>query len=134
MFGSKNPAHTYAELSRDSDVQAANPHRLIILLFEGAESAIAVAKVHAEEGNVSERGAYLSKAIDIINTGLKVSLDLQQGGELAVRLAALYDYMVSRLLWANMKNDVPTMQEVLSLLGEIHGAWKEIDPAKQQQR
>jgi flagellar protein FliS len=134
MFGSRNnPASAYAELSRESDVRSADPHRLIILLFEGAENAISVACVHAEKGNISERGVYISKAIDIINNGLKVSLDMEQGGELAARLAALYDYMVSRLLWANMKNDIPTMQEVHSLLGEIHDAWQQIEPDKQQQ-
>jgi flagellar protein FliS len=133
MFGSSNnPASTYAKLSSESDVRAADPHRLIILLFEGAENAISVAQVHAENGNIAERGVYISKAIDIINNGLKVSLDMEQGGELAARLAALYDYMVSRLLWANMKNDVPALREILSLLGEIHEAWRQIEPEKQQ--
>ena len=133
MFGSAyNPANTYAELSRESDVGSADPHRLIILLFEGAESAIGVARLHAENGNVAERGSNISKAIDIIANGLKASLDIEQGGELAERLAALYDYMVSRLLWANMKNDIPTMLEVQSLLAEIHDAWSQIEPGKQQ--
>ena len=134
MFSSRNysPAGVYAELGRDSDVRSADPHRLIVLLFEGAESAIAIARVHAEQGNVAERGNHISKAIDIIANGLKASLDQQQGGELAIRLAALYDYMVSRLLWANMKNDTPTLVEVQSLLGEIHEAWRMIEPGKQQ--
>ncbi|MDR1890374.1 MAG: flagellar export chaperone FliS [Zoogloeaceae bacterium] len=135
MFGSnKNPTHAYAELARESDIRAASPHRLIILLFEGAQSAIAVARVHAVEGHFAERGSHITKAIDIIANGLKASLDIQAGGELAGRLAALYDYMVSRLLWANMKNDVPTLDEVQSLLGEIHDAWRQINPDKQQQR
>jgi len=133
MFGRPtSPARAYANLGHESDISTASPHRLIVLLFEGVETAINVARVHAEQGNIAERGANLSKAIEIISNGLKVSLDMEQGGELAVRLAALYDYMVSRLLWANMKNDISAMKEVLSLLGEIHGAWKEIDPDKQK--
>ncbi|MCL2020560.1 MAG: flagellar export chaperone FliS [Betaproteobacteria bacterium] len=134
MFGNRlNPASTYATLGRESDIRTASPHRLIILLFEGAQSAISVAKLHAEKGNPAERGNHISKAIDIIANGLKVSLDIQAGGELAERLAALYDYMVSRLLWANMKNDIPTLDEVQNLLEEIHSAWRQIDPDKQQQ-
>ncbi|MCL1861485.1 MAG: flagellar export chaperone FliS [Proteobacteria bacterium] len=134
MFGRPgSPAKAYADLGRESDISTASPHRLIVLLFEGAETAINVARVHAEQGNIAERGTNLSKAIEIISNGLKVSLDMSQGGELAARLAALYDYMVSRLLWANMKNDVSAMKEVLSLLSEIHGAWAQIDPDKQQQ-
>ncbi|MDR0529807.1 MAG: flagellar export chaperone FliS [Zoogloeaceae bacterium] len=134
MFGSRlNPANTYAALGRESDIRTASPHRLIILLFEGAESAISVARLHAEQKNFSERGTHISKAIDIITNGLKASLDVEAGGELAERLSALYEYMVSRLLWANMKNDVPTLNEVLGLLNEIHEAWRQIDPDKQQQ-
>jgi len=133
MFGKPgNPAKAYADTGRVSDISTASPHRLIVLLFEGAETAINVAKVHAEQGNIAERGTSLSKAIEIISNGLKVSLDMEQGGELAVRLSALYDYMVSRLLYANMKNDIPAMNEVLRLLGEIHDAWKQIDPGKQK--
>ncbi|MDR2637138.1 MAG: flagellar export chaperone FliS [Zoogloeaceae bacterium] len=134
MFGSRlNPASTYAALGRESDIRTASPHRLIILLFEGAESAISVARLYAEKGQLAERGTHISKAIDIIANGLKASLDVEAGGQLAERLAALYDYMVSRLLWANMKNDIPTLDEVLHLLGEIHEAWQQIDPDKQQQ-
>lgn len=133
MFGSTpNPANAYAVLSTDSAVRSADPHRLVLLLFEGTENALALAKIHAEQGNATARGAAISKAIDIISNGLKASLDIQQGGELAERLAALYDYMVSRLLWANMKNDTPTLIEVQSLLGEIHEAWRMIEPGKQQ--
>jgi len=134
MFGGHtNPARAYAQLGHESDISTASPHRLIVLLFEGAETAINVARAHAEKGNVADRGASISKAIDIISNGLKVSLDMRQG-ELAVRLSSLYDYMVSRLLWANMKNDVGALREVLSLLGEIHQAWNEIDPDRHKQK
>lgn len=130
MFGTpNNPASAYASLSNESAVHSADPHRLILLLFEGAETALEIARLHAEQGNVSGRGSSISKAINIIANGLKSSLDIQQGGELAERLAALYDYMVSRLLWANMKNDIGTIEEVKSLLNEIHEAWKMIEPA-----
>ncbi|WP_303786377.1 flagellar export chaperone FliS [Azovibrio restrictus] len=133
MFGTPtNPANAYAALSTESAVHSADPHRLILLLFEGTENALALAHFHAEQGNITARGNAISKAIDIITNGLKASLDIQQGGELAERLAALYDYMASRLLWANMKNDIPTIEEVQSLLGEIHEAWRLIEPGKQQ--
>lgn len=131
MFGtSNNPASAYANLSTDSAVRSADPHRLILLLFEGAETAIDIAKLHAEQGNIAGRGSSISKAINIIANGLKSSLDVEQGGDLAERLAALYDYMASRLLWANMKNDIATLEEVKSLLGELHEAWKQIEPDK----
>ncbi len=133
MFGAHpNPANAYASLRAESAVHSADPHHLILLLFEGVENALSMAKLHAEQGNVAARGVAISKSIDIIVNGLKSSLDLELGGELAERLSALYDYMASRLLWANMKNDIATIEEVQYLLGEIHEAWRLIEPGKQQ--
>ena len=131
MFGTRSPTATYAQVSLDSAVRSADPHRLILLLFEGAASAMSMAKLHMQNNQIAERGANISKAIDIIANGLKASLNVDEGGELAERLAALYEYIVQRLLWANMKVDVAALDECMSLLGEIHSAWAEIAPGKE---
>ncbi|MFX5839880.1 flagellar export chaperone FliS, partial [Acinetobacter baumannii] len=72
------------------------------------------------------KGQSISRAIDIVGNGLKVSLDLEAGGELAQRLYALYDYMCVRLLHANSQNDKAALDEVAHLLGELKGAWEDI--------
>ncbi len=64
--------------------------------------------------------------IDIILNGLRASLNLEEGGNLAQNLYALYDYMARRLLHANLNNDSAALDEVLNLLSEIHGAWVSI--------
>ena len=134
MFGkSLNPLSAYAEAGIAAKVQTASPHLLVLLLFEGAASAISMARLHLAQNDVAQRGKHISQAIDIIGNGLKVSLDLEQGGELAERLHALYDYMVLRLLRANLDNDLRALEEVAALLEEIHGAWREIPPAARQQ-
>ena len=68
----------------------------------------------------------MSPAVEIIINGLKVSLDLSAGGELAQRLAALYDYMSDRLLYANLHNSQPALDEVAGLLATLREAWAEI--------
>ena len=60
-----------------------------------------------------------------------ISLDEEKGGDLAGRLGSLYDYMVLRLLQANLKNDDKALEEVAGLISELHSAWREISPAKQ---
>lgn len=128
MFGSSfNPVTAYAQVSVDSAVTSADPHRLILLLFEGAESAIAIAKVAIEQNNLMAKSQAIGKAVDIINDGLNASLNKEAGGELAHKLSALYDYMCSRLLYANLKSNVAALDEVNDLLLEIHGAWAEIE-------
>lgn len=131
MFGMmQNPANAYAKVGLESSVMTADAHGLILLLFEGAAAAMAQARVHMERNDVAQRGTSISKAIDIISNGLKSSLNHEVGGDLADRLSALYEYIIKRLLWANMRNDRAALDEAASLLGEIHSAWSEIAPGK----
>lgn len=126
MFGTLSPTQAYQRVGLETSVKDADPHRLILLLFDGAATAISIARTHMASGERALKGQAISKAIDIINNGLKASLDMSQGGELAERLAALYQYMVTRLLYANLKDNIAVLDEVSGLLGEIHEAWKEI--------
>lgn len=124
-------ASAYAQLAVETNVAAADPHALILLLFEGAEAAIRQAKSKLAENDIAGKGNAISQAIQIVSDGLRASLDVEAGGELAERLAALYDYIAARLLWANLKNDEAAMDECLNLLGEIHSGWAQISPYQQ---
>lgn len=133
MFGNaRNAISAYQKVGIDAAIEVADPYRLILLLFAGAQTAIGKARAAMQQQQIAAKGEAISKAIDIIGNGLKVSLDLEQGGELAERLHALYDYMVLRLLRANLDNDLRALEEVAALLEEIHGAWREISPQAQQ--
>jgi flagellar protein FliS len=119
---------SYANVSVQSGVAAADPHKLIAMLYQGALLAIANAKNAILRKDIPAKGTAISKAILIIDEGLKASLDKDVGGELAHNLAALYDYMNNRLLMANMKNDLDALDEVARLLTDLKGAWDSIRP------
>jgi len=121
-----NPIATYQQMEIESDVRGADPHRLIVLLFDGAESALKQAQAHLAADNVVGKSESIMKAIEIILDGLSASLNLEEGGELASNLRALYSYMVSRLVHANIHKDAAAITEVQTLLGEIAGAWREM--------
>lgn len=121
-------AGAYARVGVESGVLAATPHQLITLLFDGAQSAIRTARLHLNNGDVAAKGMAISKALDIVNNGLLAALDRERGGEIADRLAALYDYVARLLLKANLNNDAAGLDEAASLLGDIGSAWREIDP------
>ncbi len=134
MFGKARLAiSAYQKVGVDAAVEVADPHRLILLLFSGAQAALGNAREAFRQQQVAARGEAISKAIDIVANGLKVSLDLEQGGEIAERLNALYDYLVMRLLHANLASDLAALEEVTGLLEEIHGAWRDISPSAAQQ-
>ena len=131
--GRARGAASYARIGLESDVMSASPHRLIVLLFQGADSAIATALVHLRDGNVAEKGHAISKALDIVNNGLLAALDQERGGELAERLGTLYEYIARLLLSANLQNDEKKLLEARRLLAELGAAWSEIDPGQQHE-
>ena len=123
---SRNAAHAYANVGLETGVVAASPHRLIVMLYEGAELAVRMAIKHMNEGDVTKKSAAITKASSIIIDGLCTALDPKQGGEIAQQLGALYDYMNQRLMLAHVKNQTAPLEEVLGLLRELRGAWQQI--------
>src|SRR5689334_14605377 len=103
MFGTtQRGVNAYAKVGLETGVTAASPHKLIVMLYDGALAAIMTGITQMKAGNVQEKGKAISKAIQIIDNGLRASLDKEVGGEIAQNLDALYDYMSRRLLEANI--------------------------------
>ena len=131
MFANPKSANAYSKIGLETGVASADPHKLIMMLFDGAVLTLADAKRSMEEKRIPDKCKQIDQALNIIDSGLRASLDPQAGGELAERLDALYGYMSHRLVIANLKNDPAILEEVTGLLNEIRTAWAEIanDPA-----
>jgi flagellar protein FliS len=134
MFGSTSSgANAYAKVGIETGVVAASPHKLIVMLFDGALAALATALHHMKEGNIPGKGQAISKAIAIIDSGLRASLDHNVGGEIARNLDALYEYMSNRLMMANLQNSPEMIEEVQRLMHDLKSAWEAINPAASPQ-
>ena len=120
-----NNVSNYSQVNRYSGVTEANPHRLVMMLLEGAISKIATVKGLMIRKDIAKKGEVIGQAIAIVG-GLKSSLNKEAGGELADNLDSLYEYIEHRLLTANMKNDVDILDEVSKLLHEIKSGWETI--------
>jgi len=131
----RNVANAYAKIGLETAVESASPHQLITMLFDGAKTAIALARLHMENNDIQGKGNALSKAIDIVDNGLKAALDPEaagpEGAELVANLTALYDYITQRLMYANMRNDPALLDEADRLLENLGSAWREIGLNKQ---
>jgi flagellar protein FliS len=125
-------AKAYSTIGVETGVAAASPHNLILMLYDGALQAIAEAVRHLDARAVADKGRAVSRAIGIIDEGLKGCLDRAQGGEIATHLHELYDYMARRLLLASLKDDRAGFDEVARLLTELRGAWATIASAAKQ--
>lgn len=115
----------YKQVGTKAAIETADPHTLIQMLINGAIERINSAKLCMTQQRVAEKGEHISRAISIID-GLKTSLDMNAGGEIADNLAALYDYMQRQLLQANLQDQPAYLDEVLSLLNEIRAGWMAI--------
>ena len=122
----------YQSAAAHGGVAAADPHRLIVMLMDGALERITTARGCMERGETVERAKLLNRAVSIIGE-LRASLDMKAGGQIATNLAELYDYMCRRLLKATTESRVEMLDEVTKLLHEIRGAWIAI-PAEARNR
>jgi len=116
----------YQSIGIESGVVSADPHKLILMLFEGARQALDCSRLYMQQNKIAAKGEMLSKAIMIIDHGLKASLDKTAGGELAMRLDQLYNYMTTQLLIANIQNNPAIIEEISQLLSELQEAWTSI--------
>lgn len=130
MFGLSRPgAAAYRQLSVTSDALAASPHQLVLMLFDGALDAIRTAQAQIERQDTEGKGRSITRAIDIIGSGLSASLDKQRGGEIAGNLASLYDYLVRELVASNLRNDTVRLGQCAALLQDLRSSWAAITPA-----
>lgn len=124
----KQGTDAYAQVDLHSRVAGATPHQLITMLFDGAHSAIVRARLYFDNGNIAKRGEMISKAINIIDNGLRSALDHEKGQQIARDLDALYLYMTRTLLHANLNHDPSQLAHVDEILMNLAETWKEIEP------
>jgi flagellar secretion chaperone FliS len=117
----------YQSAAAHGGVAASDPHRLIVMLLDGAIERIVTARGCMQRNETSEKARLLNRAVSIVGE-LRNSLDLRNGGQIAANLAELYDYMCRRLLRAQTDNKVEMLDEVSTLLHEIRAAWLAIAP------
>lgn len=121
----RRSAQTYANVGLETQVLGASPQQLITLLFEGAQAAIMKARLYMQNRDIAGRGAAISKAIDIVDSGLKASVDTDLGGELATNLITTYELIIRHLLLANLNADDKHLGIAEKMLTDIAQAWRE---------
>ncbi|BDM63795.1 flagellar protein FliS [Shewanella sp. NFH-SH190041] len=120
---------SYRKVSLDSEIAIASPHRIIQLMFSGALERLAQSRYAIEQGDVVNKGIFIGKAIGIIN-GLNNSLNMEDGGEIAINLNALYDFLLRRISEANMNNDARAIDDVMDILRTLKEGWDAIPADK----
>lgn len=127
-----NIRSAYQTAGLEAEILGSSPHRLIKLLFDGAFAHICKARQHMLAGNIQGKAEAITRAVDLISRGLRASLNLNEGGELAQSLDDLYEYIGLQLVKAHLQNDPALLDEAEKLLWQLADAWekigKEVDP------
>ncbi|MBN2533724.1 MAG: flagellar export chaperone FliS [Spirochaetales bacterium] len=118
-----NPLKAYKE----TQIKTATQGQLIIMLYDGAikNLNIAIEELKKKSKKLDRVSNGIIKAQDIISE-LMVSLDFEQGGEIARNLFSIYIYMNRELLNANIKKDYKPLGAVKTMLMELRDAWNQI--------
>jgi flagellar protein FliS len=124
----------YRKVGVESAVPGATPHQLIAMLFDGLLEAIAQARGAMQARQVEAKAQALSRAVRIVEEGLRAGLDLKSGGSLARDLHELYGYLAMRLTLANLRNDDAALQECTRLVQPLREAWLAIGDAPSSPR
>ncbi|WP_449101598.1 flagellar export chaperone FliS [Pseudomonas veronii] len=133
-MSSLRDANAYAKVGVESGILAASPHQRIVMLFDSYQASIRIARLQMQAGHTAEKGKAITKAINIVSQGLRASLDLEQGGDIAVQLDQLYDYVVRVLLRANLNNDETALTTAATLLENVAAAWLAIGSHIEEER
>jgi flagellar protein FliS len=124
-YPNKSSLAAYRSVAVHSGVAAADPHRLIVMLMDGALERISSAIGAMQHGEAAARNGHIHRAVEIMQE-LRGSLNLEAGGEIAANLADLYDYSCKQLVRANLEGRPEMLEEVANLLRQIRSAWIQI--------
>ena len=101
----------------------ASPAELTLMLYEGAIKFCNIAIVAIEEKNVEKAHNNITKVENIISEFLST---LDHKYEVARDFENVYNYIMDRLVEANLKKDKEILEEVLSHLRTMRDTWKEV--------
>jgi flagellar protein FliS len=112
-----------------NDLENLSREEIVVKLYQTLRIRLQAAIEEINDGNIAKKAEHLSRALAIV-LELQASLDMKQGGEIAVSLSDLYGYLISDLVTANLKNDTQKIEEALKVVEPLLEAWTEIAKRK----
>lgn len=109
---------------KNNNINYASKEQLLLMLLEGAVRFSKIARQAILDKNITKAHENIVKTQDIFYE-LMMTLDVKSGGEWASSLMRVYEFIVDRLLQANIKKDIDIMNEVIPLIEDIRDTWTE---------
>lgn len=119
MFGVK----AYAKVGVESQVNAASPHQLIVMLYDGLLESLRLAHLCMQSGDVAQKSTEITRALRIVQEGLMPALDFDRGGDIARQLMGIYEYVSQHMVIASARNDEQKLTVCIAMIENIREAW-----------
>jgi len=116
-----------------NQVEGAGPLGLVILTYDALNKSLGRARLGIESKNLSEEATHTGRALEAI-IELSTSLNMDQGGEVAVNLSRLYSYMSTRLTDGMCSGSTASVDEVMALSATLRDGWKMLQVQQQKVR
>ncbi len=113
----------YRDVGVQTGVSTATPHQLVLMLFDGFIESVSQARGALAARNIEAKCRAITRAVRIVDEGLRASLNLAEGGKLASDLNDLYNYIALRLTHANLHNDAAALEECVRLIEPLRSGW-----------
>jgi len=124
--------NAYKKGNLKQQISQADPHKITLMLMQGMLDKLAYTKGCIERKDYSGKSEHISRATAILMS-LRDTLEMETGAEVADNLFALYDYMIQRLIDANVQNNLKIVDEVITLFIPIKTAWSQIPESAKQE-
>jgi flagellar protein FliS len=116
--------NAYKAIAVQTAVSEAEPLDLILMVYRRLLDNLRLAQKAMEEGKDSAEP--LGRSLDLIQKGLMAALDRDRGGDIALNLAALYDWAIREVLQARLKSNPMMLSGVIQVFKDLQLAWEEI--------
>lgn len=116
---------TYEALNRykQNSVFTATPEELTLMLYDGAIKFMNIAKYSMENKEIEKAHTSLLRAQDIV---MELNYSLDMSYEISKGFRSLYDFVLSRLVDANIHKSSKSIDEALGVVNDMRETWKEV--------
>jgi flagellar secretion chaperone FliS len=125
MYANSNAYSNASNAYKSNEVMTASRTKLVVMLYDGAIRNLKLAKLSIGDKNIEKTNTCIIKAQRILSEFMS-TLNMEEGGDIAKNLMALYQYMYQRTIRANIEKKPEILDEVIGYLDELRGAWSQI--------
>jgi len=115
---------TRANAYRENSVMSMSQENLVPLMYEHLLVGLKRASKQIQERDITGKADSVEKASGILYE-LLGSLNFEEGGEIASRLASLYTYFLKELTEASRTLEADRLEPLIEMVSSLHEAWIE---------